>query len=86
MNLWNVNKEQKIEVSIGSMDFLVNEVTQNRRQIEVLSAENKVMNNFFIMFDRMGPPKVQGYGTDNFREAKKEFEDAVNKKLDKDKK
>jgi len=71
------NKDKKINITIGCVDFLINEVTQIRKQNELLSVENRVMNNFFAMIDRLGAPKTQGYGTDFFWEVKKEFKKAV---------
>lgn len=76
---FSTNKDSKISVSAGSMDFLINEVEQKRRQVELLSAENRVMNNFFKLIDKLSPREMCGEGHDNFHRAKKEFEDAIHK-------
>lgn len=67
----------KIEVSKGCVDYLVGEVETMRRRLEVLEAENKVMNNFFGMIQRIGDVPRQGYGEDRLYKAKREIEDAV---------
>ncbi len=62
---------------MGSVDFLISEVETNRRELDVLRAENNVMNNFFNMIDRLGAPKSRGYGEDKLRQAKNDFKQAV---------
>ena len=74
---YNTSRDQKIKVSIGSVEYLVREVEQNRRRLETLEIENRVMNNFFSLVNRLGDQPRQGYGEERFRDAKKEFEAAV---------
>ena len=74
-----MNTETKIEVSAGCTEYLVREVETLRRQNELLNAENRVMNNFFSLVDRLqGKPSI-GYGEDRLWQAKKEIE-AANQK------
>ena len=42
-----MNLDQKIEVSAGCTEYLVREVETLRRNNELQSAENRVINNFF---------------------------------------
>ena len=72
-----MNKDQKISVSIGCTDFLVNEVETLRRQNEVLCAEKRVVDNFFGLVNRLGNVQSVGYGTDMLWQAKKEIASAT---------
>lgn len=70
--------ESKVEVSVGCMEFLISEVEKDRKKIEILSAENRVMNNFFNLVNRIGDQKHVGFEEDRLWQAKKEFEAAKN--------
>lgn len=74
-----MSKETKIEISVGCTDFLVNEVETLRRQNEVLSAEKRIMDNFFGMIHRLGDKPSQGYSQDQLWQAKKEIAEAFEK-------
>lgn len=75
-----LSSDTKVEVSVGCVKFLEEEVTRLRQQNELLSAENQVMNKFFDMVGRLGPKPSQCYGEDRLWEAKKEIEEAIEKK------
>ena len=66
----------KVKIETGMVEFLISEVELLRRQNEILSAENKVINNFFSMVDRLGPKQSVGYAEDKLWQAKREYEDA----------
>lgn len=72
-----MNKDQKISISIGCTDFLVNEVESLRRQNELLSAEKRIVDNFFGMINRLNGPSSQGYSQDMLFQAKKEIREAM---------
>ena len=74
-----MNLNRKIELTVGCTDYLVSEVESQRRQIKILSAENKVMNNFFKLVDRLEGKPSQAYGEDRLWQAKKEIKEAVDK-------
>lgn len=74
------NKDEKIKISNGCVGYLIDHVGELRSKNKLLNAENRVMNNFFSMFDRIGDKKTQGYGEDRLHQAKKEFEEAINLK------
>ncbi len=69
--------EQKILISTGCTNFLVNEVESLRRQNELLSAKTQVMDSFFGMINRLGAPMTQGYSQDQLYQAKKEIKEAI---------
>lgn len=71
-----MNKEQKIAISVGCTDFLVSEVESLRRQNELLSAEKRVVDNFFGMINRLGDKPSQGYSQDMLYQAKREIEES----------
>lgn len=68
-----MTKDTKISVSIGLTDYLVGEVEQLRRQNELLSAEKRIVDNFFSMINRIGDQPRIGYGEDRLWQAKKEI-------------
>lgn len=69
--------DTKIQISAGCTEYLVREVETLRRNNEVLSAENKVMNNFFSLVNRLEGKSPIGYGEDRLWQAKKEIEAAT---------
>lgn len=71
-----MNKETKIEVSLGCTDFLIEEIEALRRKNDLLSAQMGVVNNFFGMIDRLGGKVGSGYSEDYLWQAKKEIKDA----------
>lgn len=79
---YGINRDQKIEISVGAVEYLVREVEQKRKQVDLLSAENRVMNNFFKLTNGLMPNQSYGEGDDMFYRAKKEFE-AVAEELEK---
>ncbi len=71
-----MNLDTKIEIATGCTEYLVREVETLRRNNELLSAENKVMNNFFSLVNRLEGKSSIGYGEDRLWQAKKEIEAA----------
>jgi len=69
--------ERKINISVDAVHNLISEVERNRSRLQVVEAENKVMNNFFSMVNRLGGQPGQGYSEDLFVRSKKEFEAAI---------
>ena len=80
------NKDSKVEISVGCVQFLEEEVTRLRRENELIGTENRVINNFFALIDRVGAKPSQGYGEDKFWQARKEIEEAMAKKQNEDSK
>jgi len=72
-----MNRNQKIKISVGAIEYLVSEVEQKRKQVELLSAENRVMNNFFKLVNGIMPQQPYGEGQDKLYLAKKEFESEI---------
>lgn len=71
------SKDQKISVSVGCTDFLLDEIENLRDQNRILSAEKRVMDNFFNLVARIGQPLTQGYGEDKLWQAKQEINQAI---------
>jgi len=69
--------DNKIEITVGCAEFLTQEVTRNRRDLELLGAENRVMNNFFGMIDRIGDKSGGSCSPDQFYQARREIEEAI---------
>lgn len=72
-----VNKDTKITISVGCVEYLIEEVESKRKRVELLSIETHVMNNFFNMVNKLAPPPDRGYSPDDLYQAKKEFGEAV---------
>ena len=72
-----MNKDLKIQISLGCANFLTEEVEQLRRKNEILSAEKRIVDNFFNMINRLGDRPSQGYGEDLLWQAKREIASAV---------
>lgn len=68
-----MNRDTKIEVSVGCTEFLVTEVELLRRQNEILSAEKRIVDNFFELVNRLDGKQRPGYGEDRLYQAKKEI-------------
>lgn len=68
--------EEKIELSVGCVEWMQKEIEQLRRQNELLSAKQSVVDSFFSMVDRLGEKQRVGYGEDRLWQAKKEIEAA----------
>lgn len=74
-----VTKETRITVSVGCTDYLVDQVESLRRQNEVLSAEKRIVDNFFGMINRLEGKQPQGYSQDQLSQAKQEIKSATEK-------
>ncbi len=70
------NKEKKIYISNGCVEYLIDEVKRLRTKTTILVAKTEVMDNFFSMVNRLGPAPSQGYGEDRFHQAQKEFRES----------
>lgn len=77
-----VNRDLKIEVSIGCVEYLQEEIKRLRKRDEILTAENRVMESFFNMFDRIGPKRAYGASEDRFWQAQKEIKEAVKDRVE----
>ncbi len=71
------DKDKKVKITVGCMDYLIGEVTKVRARLEVAQAENKIMHNFFSLVDRLGDKPSLAYGEDKFFYAKDEFTKAL---------
>lgn len=69
--------ETKLVVTKGCLDFLVEEVERNRRKIELLEAQTRVMNGFFMLAEKMAGAKSLGFEHDLLYQAKSEIRRAV---------
>ena len=68
--------EEKIQIKIGCVDYLVNEI-ESLRQAKIISdAQISVMNNFFGLVNRIGDTPKVGYEEDRFYQAKREIREA----------
>ena len=71
-----IDKDTKIEIAVGCVDFLVLEIETLRNQKAILNSQVDVMNNFFNLVDRIGDKPRSGYGEDHLYQAKREIEEA----------
>ena len=74
-----MNSDEKREISVGCMEYLIGEVKRLRKQNELMGAENAVMHKFFDLVDRLGPPHQMSYSEDRLQQAEKEFKESKQK-------
>jgi len=72
-----MNKDMKIQVSVGCTDFLVSEVERLRRQNEIQGAQLHIVEHFFGMVNRLDGKPSQGFSPDQLYQAKCEIESAI---------
>lgn len=76
-----MNLDTKIEVSVGCVNFLTDEVETLRKQNEKLMIEKRIVDRFLTLTESIQPRNsAVGYGTDQMWQAKREIEEAINKK------
>lgn len=75
-----MNKDTKIEISVGCCEYLLNEVKNLREDKKYLSVKSEVMDNFFNLINNISPKNNIGYSEDLLWQAKKEIEAAIYKK------
>lgn len=78
-----MDRSAKIAVPAGCTEYLVKEVESLRQKNAILSAENRVMNSFFAMVDRLGPKKDPGFEQDMLWQAKKDIAEATKLEIEK---
>lgn len=74
-----MNNDGKIKISKGCAEYLIEEVDRLRKENELLGVENRVMNNFFTLVERIGPDRSQSYTEDLLFQAKREIAEAIKK-------
>lgn len=68
--------EEKVQIKIGCVDYLIKEIERLRSVKEISDAQISVMNNFFGLVNRIGDVKRIGYEEDLFYQAKREIYEA----------
>lgn len=79
-----MNPHIKISIPLGAAKYLEETVEKLRREVDLLRTEVQVSRNFFSLIDRLEGKKRIGYEEDQFWQAKKDIQEAIDvqKELD----
>lgn len=73
--------DTEIKVAVGCVNYLIEEIETLRKRTRELQIENDAYNRIIKMTESIHPKNnLVGYGEDRLWQAKKEIEEAINKK------